>query len=594
MTAAGHTFHIPVMGTGFTIDTPLKVARYGISSVVQIVDDVLIEQMRKYHTELAGEPYEEITEDAQDARARRITAYLDLIHRRVKDQIGAMRSMLFEAGSDLTKYFELLPSGSLRAVYERMKASRDEAERGKLQDLLRRYVSAGSIDVNLMTKVDRDAYQNGMKQAPELSDALSGLRGFARSKLRSAVVFSAGLNPRLYNYLTEFDDFYPDERGELRKKIILKVSDFRSALIQGKYLAKRGLWVSEFRIESGLNCGGHTFPTAGTLLGPILEEFRHKRRELVETLHEIRNRGLQARDRAVAPEPPSLRVTVQGGIGTAVEHRQLIERFGVDSTGWGTPFLLVPEVTNVDDVHLRRLREATGDDVYLSNSSPFGIPFWSLRTSDSETHRDGKIAAGRPGSPCPKGYLALSNTEFTDEPICVASRQYQVQKLAHLEQEDYTQEQREVVRRDVLAKACLCRDLAGGAEQRHGIANRSHTSVCTGPNIVNFSQEATLWQMVDHIYGRGELISRPNRPHVFVREAELYLEYAREQLARFELGLSPHKPEYFDEFRSNLLDGLDFYAELAVELELGAEFTKALSALREDARSVVVPEPSHV
>ena len=31
------------VGTGFTIDTPLKVARYGISSVVSLVDDVLIE-----------------------------------------------------------------------------------------------------------------------------------------------------------------------------------------------------------------------------------------------------------------------------------------------------------------------------------------------------------------------------------------------------------------------------------------------------------------------------------------------------------------------------------------------------------------------
>ena len=27
-----HTFHIPVMGTGYTIDTPLKVAHFGISS----------------------------------------------------------------------------------------------------------------------------------------------------------------------------------------------------------------------------------------------------------------------------------------------------------------------------------------------------------------------------------------------------------------------------------------------------------------------------------------------------------------------------------------------------------------------------------
>ena len=36
-----HTFHIPVMGTGFTIDTPIKVAKYGISSVVSLVDDII-------------------------------------------------------------------------------------------------------------------------------------------------------------------------------------------------------------------------------------------------------------------------------------------------------------------------------------------------------------------------------------------------------------------------------------------------------------------------------------------------------------------------------------------------------------------------
>ena len=36
------------MGTGFTIDTPLKVAHLGISSVISIIDDVLVEKMRKY------------------------------------------------------------------------------------------------------------------------------------------------------------------------------------------------------------------------------------------------------------------------------------------------------------------------------------------------------------------------------------------------------------------------------------------------------------------------------------------------------------------------------------------------------------------
>ncbi|MBC8426945.1 hypothetical protein H8E07_22755, partial [bacterium] len=78
-----HTFHIPVMGTGFTIDTPLKVARYGISSVISLVDDKLISQM---HKQLGGTD-ESITDRTEDSRARRITAYLNLLDDGVRTQV---------------------------------------------------------------------------------------------------------------------------------------------------------------------------------------------------------------------------------------------------------------------------------------------------------------------------------------------------------------------------------------------------------------------------------------------------------------------------------------------------------------------------
>src|SRR5436190_16300274 len=97
------------------------------------------------------------------------------------------------------------------------------------------------------------------------------------------------MNPRLYNYLGLCNEFDMNADGGFSKKVIIKVSDYRSALIQGKYLAKKGIWVSEFRVESGLNCGGHAFATDGSLLGPILEEFKVKREELIDTLFEIYN-----------------------------------------------------------------------------------------------------------------------------------------------------------------------------------------------------------------------------------------------------------------------------------------------------------------
>ena len=67
-----HSFHIPVMGIGFTIDTPLKVSQYGIDSVISLVDDILLEKLRKMYCGKYELPYNEITEKTEDFRAKRI------------------------------------------------------------------------------------------------------------------------------------------------------------------------------------------------------------------------------------------------------------------------------------------------------------------------------------------------------------------------------------------------------------------------------------------------------------------------------------------------------------------------------------------
>lgn len=57
-----HTFHIPVMGLAYTIDSPIRVAHYGISSVISITDDELIEKMRAFYSRKFSLPYREITQ----------------------------------------------------------------------------------------------------------------------------------------------------------------------------------------------------------------------------------------------------------------------------------------------------------------------------------------------------------------------------------------------------------------------------------------------------------------------------------------------------------------------------------------------------
>src|SRR5690606_9511141 len=163
MNKSAHNFHIPVMGIGFTIDTPVKVARFGISSVLSIVEDNIIEQMREFYCEQENENYIPITKKEHDYRAKRITAYLNLLNKIVRRQIDQLRSEDFVEGNEIYKYFTLLPEDApLKSLFNQMLDEDDDFTKNSLQQKLRNQIIAGPIDVNIMTKCDRINYdKNG-------------------------------------------------------------------------------------------------------------------------------------------------------------------------------------------------------------------------------------------------------------------------------------------------------------------------------------------------------------------------------------------------------------------------------------------------
>lgn len=552
------------MGTGFSIDTPAKVAHYGISSVISIVDDMLIETMRELYCTECDIPFDPIGEEEDDYRARRITMYLNLIDKIVKKRFDRLKCSLLEKGGELQKYIEMLPD--LSELKQRFtKFVRNNAMKQDLERWVNDHFHPGSIDVNIMTKLDKQTYREEQPLPVEYNDAHAALRGFARSTLRSSLVLSAGMNPRLYGYIAQFEDFYPDEQGQLKKMLVLKVSDYRSARIQGQFLARKGLWVSEYRIESGLNCGGHAFATDGYLIGPILEEFKNNRELLVTSAHEILTEALRKQGRAVPRQPMELRLTAQGGVGTAEEHQFLLDHYGLDSVGWGTPFLLVPEVTNVDSHTREQLGAATENDVCLSHISPLGVPFYTLKGSSKDVERQRLVGSGRPGSSCPKEYLEFS-TEFTERPICVASRLYQKLKISELEGLGLSPEEYQFQFDRVVEKSCLCAGLGAGALLVHGMDSRLQGGdgalVCPGPNIAYFSEIVSLKTMVDHIYGRTNIIRRSDRPHMFINELKLYVNYLKDQFRESAKPLDEKQRNFFRKFRNNLCNGIEYYRDL--------------------------------
>jgi len=541
----------------------LKVARFGISSVVSIIEDELIEHMRSYHCRQNHISFIPISEKEPDYRAKRITSYLNMMQQLVSRQIQGLKQMVFNEGSDLFKYFEMLPSESpQRKLFREMLAEKIPERQEQLQHQLRKGIVAGAIDVNIMAKVDNAHYDSKGERLPdEYSDALSALRGFAQSDLSSSVVFSAGYNPKLYSYAEQFEDFFPNEKGMVAKKIILKVSDYRSALVQGKILAKKGLWISEFRIESGLNCGGHAFATEGLLMGPILEEFRQNRKVLQQELFELCNQSLEAKGKNLFPGVPSQKITAQGGIGTAEEHEFLLSYFELDGAGWGSPFLLVPEATNVDDPTLHQLATASKEDFYLSDASPLGVPFNNFRKSTSEAQRKARIEKKRAGSPCYKKYLS-SNTEFTDTPICTASRQYMILKEKQLKAQNLSEEELTNELYKIAEKDCLCEGLTASVRLKNDMYlphKMSAVAICPGPNLAYFSGIFSLKDMADHIYGRKSVTNSLERPHMFINELQLYIDYLKRQSVENRSLISEKQKKYFAKFKANLQSGVEYY-----------------------------------
>ncbi len=561
-----HAFHIPVMGIGFTIDSPLKVAQYGMDSVISLVDDILLEKLRKIYSNKFEVPYQEITDKIDDFRAKRITSYLNLIHEQAERKFEALKNVTAEKSDALKEYIHMLPEYSTLKK-EFAKLTQQGIDFLQLKEWAHSNLTMGSIDVNIMTKIDKDNYIKKEQLPIEYNDAHAALRGYANSTLSSSLILSAGMNPRLYSYISQFDDFFPTKKGSIKKKIILKVSDYRSAFIQGKFLAKKGLWVSEYRIESGLNCGGHAFATDGFLLGPVLHEFKEKRAALKETVQQLLFEALEAENKSIPQQDLNLKITTQGGVGTEEEQTFLMELYNIDSVGWGSPFLLVPEATSVDDDTLKKLAEAREEDLYLSNISPLGVPFNSLKGNTKDLEKQVLINKGRPGSSCPSKFIALNN-EFKKVGLCTASREYQYLKIKELETLEISVEEKRIKYSQITEKSCICVGLGTSTLLLNNAETKkigAGVSVCPGPNLAYYSNIMSLKNITDHIYGRENMITRFDRPNMFVKELTIYIDYLQNKVADIKGSFDKKQQRYLTKFKKNLEEGIRYYQTMFSE-----------------------------
>jgi hypothetical protein len=113
-------------------------------------------------------------------------------------------------------------------------------------------------------------------------------------------------------------------------------------------------------------------------------------------------------------------------------------------------------------------------------------------------------------------------------------------------------------------------------------------SVCPGPNLAYFDRPVSLKVMVDHIYGRTSLVDEETRPHMFLKELKLYVEYIHRKIEEAPRPLSEKQQKYLESFRQNLEEGIAYYRKFfsTIETRLVARKETILRHLEELNRAL--------
>ena len=73
--------------------------------------------------------------------------------------------------------------------------------------------------------------------------------------------------------------------------------------------------------------------------------------------------------------------------------------------------------------------------------------------------------------------------------------------------------------------------------------------------------------MVDHIYGRSNVISRTDRPNMFIKELSLYIDFIKKKIENTSALATTKDKENLFHFIANLKDGINYYEDLFLEIK---------------------------
>ena len=129
------------MGLAYTVDSPIKVAQYGIASVISIVENRLIEMMRKHYYPSVDRPYFPINTHEEDFHAVMSVTF----HPAEDDNLQPLK----EKSGDLLKTATAWQKGPVPQGYNAAVTKPILKRLVKQCNIINKAVTAGKSDVEL-------------------------------------------------------------------------------------------------------------------------------------------------------------------------------------------------------------------------------------------------------------------------------------------------------------------------------------------------------------------------------------------------------------------------------------------------------------
>ncbi|GAL70584.1 hypothetical protein JCM19302_1493 [Jejuia pallidilutea] len=75
-----------------------------------------------------------------------------------------------------------------------------------------------------------------------------------------------------------------------------------------------------------------------------------------------------------------------------------------------------------------------------------------------------------------------------------------------------------------------------------------------------------MQNITDHIYGRTNVITRKDRPNLFLKELQIYMDFLNNKFEEAKTSMGRKEGKYFKVFINNMKSGIDYYQNLFNEV----------------------------